>query len=79
MKRITLALIVVALSTPLHSADPNVVVVWRAKDLAALETKIKGNVDPARHLGLERLLDSGTPRSTSGWRTSSASAPARAP
>jgi DNA-binding beta-propeller fold protein YncE len=60
MKRITLALIVVALSTPLHSADPNVVVVWRAKDLAALETKIKGNVDPARHLGLERLLDSGT-------------------
>jgi mannose-6-phosphate isomerase-like protein (cupin superfamily) len=28
--------------------------------MAALETQIKSSVDPARHLGLERLLDSAT-------------------
>ncbi len=35
-------------------------IVWRAAQMAELEKKIAGSVDPARHLGLERLLDSAT-------------------
>ena len=35
-------------------------IVWRAADLAALEKKIASSVDPARHLGLERLLETAT-------------------
>jgi DNA-binding beta-propeller fold protein YncE len=60
MTRITLALAVAAFTAPLHANDPTVPIIWTAKELAALEAKIKGAVDPARHLGLERLLDSGT-------------------
>ena len=62
MQRMTLALVTMAamLTAPLQAIDPVAPIVWTAKELAALETKIKGNVDPARHLGLERLLDSGT-------------------
>ena len=54
------ALILASLSTPALAQDPKTPIVWTAKDLAALEAKIKGAVDPARHLGLERLLASGT-------------------
>jgi sugar lactone lactonase YvrE len=62
MTRIALGLMTIAvtLSVPLHATDPVRPIVWTAKDLAALEVKIKGAVDPVRHLGLERLLDSGT-------------------
>jgi DNA-binding beta-propeller fold protein YncE/mannose-6-phosphate isomerase-like protein (cupin superfamily) len=34
-------------------------ILWSAKQLADLEQKISSNVDPARHLGLERLIDGG--------------------
>ena len=44
----------------IRAADPQVPVYWSAGQLAETETKIKGSVDPARHLGLERLLDSAT-------------------
>ena len=60
MRRLTLVIVVLVLTAPLRAQDPTAPVVWTAKDLAALETKIKGAVDPARHLGLERLLASGT-------------------
>jgi DNA-binding beta-propeller fold protein YncE len=60
MRRLTLVLAVAALSAPLIANDPNTPIVWTAKELAALETRIKGDVDPVRHLGIERLLDSGT-------------------
>jgi mannose-6-phosphate isomerase-like protein (cupin superfamily) len=42
------------------AADPTAPVHWSAKQIADTETKIKSAVDPARHLGLERLLDSAT-------------------
>ena len=60
MRRLTLVIAVLTLAAPLRAQDPAAPIVWTAKDLAALETKIKGAVDPARHLGLERLLASGT-------------------
>ena len=60
MRRITLVIVALALTAPLRAQDPAAPIVWTAKDLAALETKIKGAVDPARHLGAERLLASGT-------------------
>lgn len=62
MRKMTLGIVALAagLSAPLHATDPVTPIVWTAKDLAALETKIKGAVDPARHLGLERLMDSAT-------------------
>ena len=60
MRRITLVIVALALTAPLRAQDPAAPIVWTAKDLAALETKIKGAVDPARHLGVERLLASGT-------------------
>jgi sugar lactone lactonase YvrE len=60
MRRLTLVIVVLALAAPIRAQDPSAPIVWTAKDLAALETKIKGAVDPARHLGLERLLASGT-------------------
>jgi sugar lactone lactonase YvrE len=56
----TLALSTLSLSMPLQAQDPVLPIVWTAKDLAALEATIKGAVDPARHLGLERLLASAT-------------------
>lgn len=60
MRRLIPVVIMLALSMPVRAQDPVAPIVWTAKDLAALETKIKGAVDPARHLGLERLLPSGT-------------------
>jgi mannose-6-phosphate isomerase-like protein (cupin superfamily) len=47
-------------SMPLQAADPQTPIHWSASQLAATEAKIKSSVDPARHLGLERLLDSAT-------------------
>ena len=60
MRRLLLVISALALTVPVGAQDPASPIVWTAKDLAALETKIKGAVDPARHLGLERLLASGT-------------------
>ncbi len=34
-------------------------ILWSAKQIADLEKKIASNVDPARHLGLERLIEGG--------------------
>ena len=56
----TTLLFVALLLAPLQAADPTSPVIWTAKQLAETETKIRGAVDPARHLGLERLLDSAT-------------------
>ena len=53
-------LLVVLCLAPLQAADPTTAVIWTAKQLAETETKIRGAVDPARHLGVERLLDSAT-------------------
>ena len=50
--------VVLVASMPLRAADPQTPVHWSASQLAATEAKIKSSVDPARHLGLERLLDS---------------------
>jgi mannose-6-phosphate isomerase-like protein (cupin superfamily) len=46
--------------TPLQAADPLRPVFWSASQLRDIDRKIASNVDPARHLGLERLLDSAT-------------------
>ena len=45
-------LFVALLLVPLHAADPTTPVIWTAKQLADTETKIRGAVDPARHLGV---------------------------
>jgi mannose-6-phosphate isomerase-like protein (cupin superfamily) len=52
--------VAVVLATPLGAADPQTPIHWTAKQMAELEAKIKSSVDPTRHLGLERLLDSAT-------------------
>ena len=54
------ALLLVPILVPLQAADPTSPIVWTAKQLAETEAKIRGAVDPARHLGVERLLDSAT-------------------
>jgi mannose-6-phosphate isomerase-like protein (cupin superfamily) len=43
---------------PVQAADPTGPVLWTAKQLADVEKSIRSSVDPARHLGIERLLDS---------------------
>ena len=50
MTKTTLVLLVLLLA-PLHAADPTTPVIWTAKQLADTETKIRGAVDPTRHLG----------------------------
>ena len=57
--RITLLAVLLAM-TPLGAADPDKPVFWSAGRLKEIDKKIASNVDPARHLGLERLLDSAT-------------------
>jgi mannose-6-phosphate isomerase-like protein (cupin superfamily)/sugar lactone lactonase YvrE len=59
MRLVILALITVAAtaSAPLRAQQP---AVWTAAQIAAMEAAIKGKVDPARHLGLERFLDGAT-------------------
>ena len=59
MTKTTMVLLVL-LFVPLHAADPTTPVVWTAKQLSELEAKARSSVDPARHLGLDRLLDSAT-------------------
>jgi len=56
----TTLVLLVLLFVPLHAADPTTPVVWTAKQLSELEAKARSSVDPARHLGLDRLLDSAT-------------------
>jgi mannose-6-phosphate isomerase-like protein (cupin superfamily) len=51
---------VVIAALPVRAADPQAPIHWTAGQLAETEKKIKSAVDPARHLGLERLLDSAT-------------------
>ena len=53
-------LIAVLCVVSLEAADPAKVVVWRAGEMKKLEQKVSTNIDTARHLGLERLLDSAT-------------------
>ena len=57
--RNALMLVVLCLA-PLQAADPTTPVIWTAKQLSELEAKARSSVDPARHLGLDRLLDSAT-------------------
>ena len=59
--RATIALFLAAYSIArVDAADPQAPIHWTAQQLADLEKKISSSVDPARHLGLERLLDSAT-------------------
>ena len=63
MTRTTLlfvAILATLILVPLQAADPTSPILWTAKQLAETEAKIRGAVDPARHLGVERLLDSAT-------------------
>jgi mannose-6-phosphate isomerase-like protein (cupin superfamily) len=54
------ALFVVVMLVPARAADPQAPIHWTATQIADVEKKIAASVDPARHLGLERLLDSAT-------------------
>src|SRR5688572_14992918 len=45
MQRTTLVFATLTLTVPALAQDPSAPIVWTAKDLAALETKIKGAVD----------------------------------
>jgi len=49
---------VVLLLAPLYAADPTTPVLWTATQLAAVDARVRASVDPAGHLGIERLLDS---------------------
>ena len=62
MNRIALALTMVGMvgQGPVRAADPQSPVVWTSGQIAELEQRIRSEVDPERHLGLERLLDSAT-------------------
>jgi sugar lactone lactonase YvrE/mannose-6-phosphate isomerase-like protein (cupin superfamily) len=53
-------LIVAALLIAARSASAQEARLWTAAEIAALEQKIAAAVDPARHLGLERLLGTAT-------------------
>jgi mannose-6-phosphate isomerase-like protein (cupin superfamily) len=57
--RVTAIALVVS-ATHLGAADPQTAIHWTASQLAETEKQIKSSVDPARHLGIERLLDSAT-------------------
>ncbi len=61
MRAVAWLAVALFVSVPAASAQsPQAPIVWTAKELADLEKKIASAVDPARHLGLERLLDSAT-------------------
>ena len=60
MKRGSLLVAFFLFLVPLQAADPTGPVLWTAKQLADFEKTIRSSVDPARHLGIERLLDSAT-------------------
>jgi mannose-6-phosphate isomerase-like protein (cupin superfamily) len=57
--RLAILLVLMSIAS-LHAADPTAPIHWTAKELADKEKAIAAAVDPARHLGLERLLDSAT-------------------
>lgn len=59
MKLAPVVLMLLSLTT-LQAADPPAPIHWTASQVAEIEKKIASAVDPARHLGLERLLDSAT-------------------
>jgi mannose-6-phosphate isomerase-like protein (cupin superfamily) len=50
----------IAMLLPLHAADPNTAVLWRAAQLTAADAKAKAKVNPATKVGSEQLLDSAT-------------------
>ena len=58
MKRIVPAVALV-LTTGIVTAQQPGPILWSAQQLAELERKISANVDPARHLGLERMIEGG--------------------
>ena len=59
-KTLLASFVVAAFGMSLGAADPQTPIHWTAGQLAETEAKIKSAIDPARHLGLERLLDSAT-------------------
>jgi sugar lactone lactonase YvrE/mannose-6-phosphate isomerase-like protein (cupin superfamily) len=63
MKPIALAVALVFTATLAIAQQPTGTaqqpIVWSAKQLAELEKKIASNIDPARHLGLERMVEGG--------------------
>ena len=60
MKRGSVLVALFLFLVPLQAADPTGPVLWTARQLADFEKTIRSSVDPARHLGIERLLDSAT-------------------
>ena len=56
MKHVSFVIAFLVVTVVGHAQQPTL---WTAKQLADLEKKISSNVDPARHLGLERLVDGG--------------------
>ena len=54
----TTLLLTLALLLPLQAADPTAPVLWNAAQLKEVDKKLPGKVNPALHLGTERLLDS---------------------
>jgi mannose-6-phosphate isomerase-like protein (cupin superfamily) len=42
----------------LWGANPSVVVVWSATQMKAIDQKLRANVNPQTHVGVERLMDS---------------------
>ena len=56
MRTVVIATVLLLASSIGHAQQP---VLWSAKQLADLEKKIGSNVDPARHLGAERLIEGG--------------------
>ena len=55
--RVTVLLVCLLLA-PLHAADPTTPVFWSATQLSGVDAKVRSSVDPASHIGIERLLDS---------------------
>lgn len=53
-----IALVFAALALPLLAADPSDAVFWSAKATLDNDKKLDGNIDPASHVAVERLLDS---------------------
>jgi mannose-6-phosphate isomerase-like protein (cupin superfamily) len=51
-------LLTVLLLVPVRAADPTTPVLWTAKQLAEVDARVHASVDPAGHIGIERLLDS---------------------
>ena len=50
--------LIFALLIPLSAADPNEPRFWSARQMKDMDSRISANIDPARHLGSERFMDS---------------------